>query len=65
MKEPVLAVIRGSRTMRYDDVAIGTIELTDRLVVVRSVHNRHTDPATASGDPARRPWPVRLTAPPG
>ncbi|MEY9927101.1 voltage-gated potassium channel [Catenulispora sp. GP43] len=40
VKEPVLAVIRGSRTMRYDDVAIGTIELTDRLVVVRSVHNR-------------------------
>ncbi|MEY9892399.1 voltage-gated potassium channel [Catenulispora sp. MAP12-49] len=45
VKEPVLAVIRGSRTMRYDDVAIGTIELTDRLVVVRSVHNRRADPA--------------------
>lgn len=44
LKEPVLAVIRGSRTMRFDDVAIGTIQLTDRLVVVRSVHNRRTDP---------------------
>ena len=41
VKEPVLAVIRGSRTMRYDDVGIGTIQLTDRLVVVRSVHHDH------------------------
>ena len=32
-------MIRGSRTMRYDDVAIGTIQLTDRLVVVRPVHD--------------------------
>lgn len=37
VKEPVLAVIRGSRTLRYDDAAIGTIQITDRLVVVRSV----------------------------
>jgi hypothetical protein len=30
-------VIRGSRTMRYDDPAIGGVRQTDRLVVVRSV----------------------------
>jgi voltage-gated potassium channel len=44
VEEPVLAVIRGSRTMRYDDVAIGTIQLTDRLVVVRSVHDKRPGP---------------------
>lgn len=37
LREPVLAVIRGSRTMRFDDPSIGTVRQTDRLVVVRSV----------------------------
>lgn len=49
VKEPVLAVIRGSRTMRYDDVAIGTVQLTDRLVVVRSVHDRQAGPGPRRG----------------
>ena len=40
VREPVLAVIRGSRTMRFDDASIGTIKQTDRLVVVRSVPDR-------------------------
>jgi voltage-gated potassium channel len=35
--QPVLAVVRGSRTMRYDDPSIGSVELSDRLIVVRSV----------------------------
>jgi voltage-gated potassium channel len=43
VREPVLAVIRGSLTMRFDDVAIGTVQQTDRLVVVRSVHDRSAD----------------------
>jgi voltage-gated potassium channel len=38
VREPVLAVIRGSRTLRFDDASIGVIRQTDRLVVVRSVH---------------------------
>jgi len=46
VKEPVLAVIRGSRTMRYDDPAIESIKLTDRLVVVRSLHGREADTDT-------------------
>lgn len=58
VKEPVLAVIRGSRTMRYDDVAIGTIQLTDRLVVVRSVHDERRArsaayPGSGTGRPGR------------
>jgi voltage-gated potassium channel len=44
VKEPVLAVIRGSRTMRFDDAAIGTVKQTDRLVVVRSAPERPTEP---------------------
>ncbi|NUR26530.1 MAG: potassium channel family protein [Catenulispora sp.] len=43
VKEPVLAVVRGSRTMRFDDAAIGTIKQTDRLVVVRSVPDRSAE----------------------
>jgi voltage-gated potassium channel len=34
-REPVLAVVRGSRLLRFDDPVIGDIELTDRLIVVR------------------------------
>ncbi|NUP52922.1 MAG: Ion channel protein [Catenulispora sp.] len=49
VKEPVLAVIRGSRTMRFDDAAIGTIKQTDRLVVVRSVPERSHDRAHEPG----------------
>lgn len=44
VKEPVLAVIRGSRTMRFDDEGIGTVRQTDRLVVVRSVPGRTHGP---------------------
>jgi hypothetical protein len=42
--------------MRYDDVAIGTIQLTDRLVVVRSVHDeRRARPAGCPGSGPGRP----------
>ena len=44
VREPVLAVIRGSRTMRYDDPGIGDLRQTDRLVVVRSVADREAPP---------------------
>jgi voltage-gated potassium channel len=43
VREPVLAVIRGSRTIHYDDPAVGTIKQTDRMVVVRSVPARSSD----------------------
>jgi voltage-gated potassium channel len=55
VKEPVLAVIRGSRTLRYDDVAIGTIQNTDRLVVVRSVPDSHAGPAGYRPTPYQAP----------
>ena len=47
--QPVLAVIRGSRTLRYDDPGIGDIRQTDRLVVVRSVGDKKpSGPPTAT-----------------
>ena len=53
VREPVLAVIRGSRTLRFDDASIGVIRQTDRLVVVRSVHGPEPEPARSwSGDGA-------------
>jgi hypothetical protein len=62
-KEPVLAVIRGSRTLRYDEPAIGTIQITDRLVVVRSLpENRfggRTSPPYRPGQPYRASGPER------
>jgi voltage-gated potassium channel len=44
VREPVLAVIRGSLTLRYDDPGIGAIRPDDRLVVVRSVHSVRVEP---------------------
>ena len=60
VKEPVLAVIRGSRTLRYDDASIGTIQITDRLVVVRSVPENRSGGRTS---PPYRPGPYRAPGP--
>jgi voltage-gated potassium channel len=35
-REPVLAVVRGSRLLRFDDPEAGSINRTDRLIVVRA-----------------------------
>jgi voltage-gated potassium channel len=44
--EPVLAVVRGSRTLRYDDPDVGDVRHTDRLVVVRSLADQAKDAAS-------------------
>jgi len=40
--EPVLAVVRGSRLLRFDDPDVDGIRLTDRLVVVRTARAART-----------------------
>ncbi|MCW2634431.1 MAG: transport system, NAD-binding component, partial [Blastococcus sp.] len=38
LRDIVLSVTRGGRTLRFDDPLIGTLEPEDELVVVRSHH---------------------------
>ena len=45
--------------MRYDDAAIGTIQITDRLVVVRSVPDNRSAPPPYRRAPYKAPGSER------
>lgn len=41
----VVSVVRGHRVLGYDDPAIGTLQLTDRLItIVRATHDAKVTP---------------------
>ena len=42
---PVVAVLRGEQTLRFDDEAAERVQAGDRLVCLSSVRTRHGDPA--------------------